>query len=222
MKRIFVIGDIHGCFKTFNVLTEQLLKINKDDTVYLLGDYIDRGPSSKQVVDKIIELQAQGYDINPIMGNHERMLLDSTISDKHFNEWQKNGCETTLKSFGIPDILSLEKHYLEFFQALPYYYELKNFILIHAGLNFAIENPMTDTDAMLWTRNREFDAEKTGGRKLIVGHTPIPLKLIKLSMITNCIMLDGGCVYLNKYPDMGNLAAIELNSSRLYYKENVE
>lgn len=74
--RTFAIADIHGCYSTFCALLDQIM-LTREDELYLLGDYIDRGPDSKKVVDLIIQLQADGFAVKPIMGNHEQMLLDS-------------------------------------------------------------------------------------------------------------------------------------------------
>ena len=73
-KRRFAIGDIHGCCKTFRRLLESL-SLEKTDVVYLLGDLIDRGPDSKGVVEAVICLLADGYDIRSCLGNHEDMML---------------------------------------------------------------------------------------------------------------------------------------------------
>ena len=81
MERIFAIGDIHGCSKTFKKLLLDKIKINKSDTIYCVGDYIDRGEDSKGVIDFILDLRAEGYTIHTLRGNHEQMLLDS-IADK--------------------------------------------------------------------------------------------------------------------------------------------
>lgn len=67
-KREFAIADIHGCCRTFRHLLEQI-GFGKQDTLYLLGDYIDRGPDSRGVIETILELVREGYDIRPHMGN---------------------------------------------------------------------------------------------------------------------------------------------------------
>ena len=68
--RRFVIGDIHGCFRTFRYLVEEELHLNPSDTLFLLGDLIDRGKESKAVIDYIRELSAT-MTVKPVMGNHE-------------------------------------------------------------------------------------------------------------------------------------------------------
>lgn len=74
-SRLFAIGDIHGCFDSLKELVENKIQLQKDDKLILLGDYIDRGDKSKEVVDFIIGLLENGFDVIPLMGNHEAMLL---------------------------------------------------------------------------------------------------------------------------------------------------
>ena len=202
-------------------MVDHVLSITPNDTVYLLGDLIDRGPSSKEVIDKILELQSLGYKIKPIMGNHERLLLDSMISNDSHEDWFKNAGKRTLKSFGAKDVFDIKPKYIRFFSNLPYFEILDDYVIVHGGLNFEIDNPLEDTDSMVWMRNRKTDKEKIGGRKVIAGHTPLSLPMIKLSLITDYILLDGGCVY-NGNPNFGKLVALELNSMELFYLENME
>jgi serine/threonine protein phosphatase 1 len=222
LPRRFVIGDVHGCFKTFDFMLFNELKITKDDEIYLLGDYIDRGPCSKEVIDLIISLQEQHYNIFPIRGNHEEMLISSLKSFNHFEQWIHNGAKHTLKSFGISHTTEFELKYLEFFFELPYYYELKDFIIVHGGLNFSIEDPFTDLTSMVWLRNPYVDLKKTKGKRIIVGHTPVHLEIIKASLGIGQIYLDGGCVYAKKYEGLGWLAALELNSFKIHSVYNMD
>ena len=222
MKRIFIIGDIHGCSRTFKSLLFNTLKVTKSDDIYLLGDYIDRGPSSKKVINRILKMQKQGYQLFPIKGNHELLLINSADYVQNHIAWFKNGAKATLKSFGIKYAYEFKKKYLDFFRSLPYYYELDNYIIVHGGMNFNIENPFDDTDAMVWERSSFVDLKKTNGKRLICGHTPYPLDLIKQSLNENKIVLDGGCVYYGTHPALGYLVALELNSMELFYHRNIE
>ena len=77
----YAIGDIHGGSQTLIALIRKIAP-RRDDRVYLLGDYIDRGPDSKGVIDTIIRLQEAGCDIRPLRGNHEDMLIRN-ITEEH-------------------------------------------------------------------------------------------------------------------------------------------
>lgn len=91
----YVISDIHGCFLTFQELLSKI-GFSKSDELILLGDYINRGKRSKEVLDTIIELQSQDYQITALRGNHEDMVFDSL----ELEEWTAGEAET-LRSFGI-------------------------------------------------------------------------------------------------------------------------
>lgn len=220
-KRKIVIGDIHGCIRTFEAL---LLKcdIKKDDKIYLLGDYIDRGPDSKSVLDRILDMDENGYHIYPIRGNHEEMLLESLGSIESFMTWCYNGAEDTMKSFDIQYPSQLNPKYKQFLRSLEYYYELDDFLLVHGGLNFEIENPLEDKHLMVWQRNEYVDRSKIGGRRLIVGHTPKPVDEVVSSIDKDLIMLDGGCVYKGRYPGHGYLCALVLDKMELLIQENID
>lgn len=76
-SRTIAIADIHGCCRTFRRLLFDIVRLDKADTLYLLGDMIDRGPDSKGVIETILELHEEGYAIKPVRGNHEQMLLQA-------------------------------------------------------------------------------------------------------------------------------------------------
>jgi serine/threonine protein phosphatase 1 len=222
MSRVFAIGDIHGCFFTFKKLLLDICRVKKDDDVYLLGDYVDRGPRSKELIDYIISLIEDGYRIFPIIGNHEQLLLEAVDSVTAMEIWNKNGNAETLKSFGLDHPSKLEKKYIDFFHSLRYYVLLDDFVLVHGGVDFELPNPLSDLYSMVWIRNTYVDTKKIGGRRLIVGHTPRSLDMIAESIDSDRILLDGGCVYLHKFPNYGYLCALELNSMELFYQQNID
>lgn len=221
MKKIFVIGDIHGCAKTFEKMLEQINPA-PEDKIFLLGDYVDRGPDSKGVVDKIFNLVEDGFDVAPIMGNHEYMLLSARYSPIDLMQWDRNGSYSTLKSFKAAKPEDIPRKYLDFFEDLPYYRQTDEFIISHASLDFEAEKPLEDIISLLWARGDRVDKEKTGGRRVICGHTPKTLSEIEQSLEKDKIFLDGGCVYKNKYPGVGFLCALELNDFELTAVENVD
>jgi len=214
-RKIYAIGDIHGCINTLKKMLHDTLQISKSDEVFLLGDFIDRGPDSKAVIDYIMQMQEMGYSLHCLMGNHEKLLLDSLESPFNENIWAYNGSYQTLKSFGIASADELKPKYINFFMTLHYYFELEEFVLVHAGLNFDIQNPLNDTNAMLWIRNENIDISKINNKRIVCGHTPTTLYQIQESLKSDKIMLDGGCVYLYKHNGLGKLVALELNSMQL-------
>lgn len=200
----------------------EILKVSKDDQIYLLGDYIDRGPKSKEVIDLIIDLQEQGYNVFPIMGNHEQLLIDSLYSYESYINWFYNGCLSTLKSFNVERVHDLPEKYINFFSKLPYYIKLKKFVLVHGGMNLTIEDPYKDKESMVWIRKETGNIKEKLGKRIIAGHTPLPIDEIQKSLETPKIFLDGGCVYYKRFKNLGYLCALELNSMHLYTQINVE
>ena len=214
MERIFAIGDIHGCAATFKYMLFEELKIQKEDQVYCLGDYIDRGSDSKGVVDLILLLRDEGYTIHTLRGNHEQMMLESMKSQQHFYLWFKNGGGTTLQSFAVDFYIDLSPSYKAFFEQTQYYLETPECIFVHAGLNFFSENIFEDKDAMLWARDFKCPESLPGNKILIHGHTPKPLQFI-LEQRSNCINIDGGCVY-KEHKKLGNLVALNLGDKKYH------
>jgi len=84
--RILAISDIHGCLNTFKAILQQI-NYTKADQLFLIGDFIDRGPDSKGVIDHIWDLQAQGFSITCIKGNHEQMLLNGLAVVLSMRDW---------------------------------------------------------------------------------------------------------------------------------------
>lgn len=218
--RRFVIPDIHGCALTFHHLIHQVLQIRKTDRVYLLGDLIDRGPRSKQVLDMVMELRARGFSFFCLRGNHEQMLLDAYHSPQAIQTWILNGGYATLDSFGISKVADIPRRYRDLCEDFSLYYEMEDYILVHAGMNFDEGNPFSDTQAMLWKRTPSMDKTQTANRKLICGHTPHTRSTVRASLATDIITLDNGCVY--RETGMGALTALELNSLELIFQENID
>jgi serine/threonine protein phosphatase 1 len=227
LKRTLVISDIHGCLKTFKQLLTEIVQYTKEDTLYLLGDYIDRGPDSKGVIDYILYLKKEGYSIFTLRGNHEQLLLEAygnfPLSD---STWRRNGGEDTLRSFNIRGPQKLTEEYISFFSSLGYYAELDHFILVHAGLNFEMKNPFEDLESMLWIRRYEVDPVKINNKIIVQGHTPTPLESIRTSILnadkTHRIFLDNGCVYGTEKEGFGNLCCLNLLNRELLYCPKID
>ncbi len=215
MARTIAIGDIHGCSKTFFELLQQL-DIAEDDNIYLLGDIIDKGPDSKGVLNTILALQQNGFNIHCLMGNHEQLMLDSEGGFFNFSQWIQNGGENTLENFGVDFFHELNPTYQHFFTHLPTHIITAENIFVHAGLNFANDDIFADEEAMLWIRGFEPLQTSLGNKLLVHGHTPMPLQQI-LQQQGNCINIDGGCVFAKLKEDMGYLVALILENMEYVY-----
>lgn len=220
-RRTFVIGDVHGCAGTLRRLVDEALRPLPIDRIFMLGDLIDRGPDSKGVLDFIFELRERGLSVNSIRGNHEEMYLQACNDHYYLDLWSANGGLTTMASFQADGPGDIPRLYHNFLDSLPLYILLDDFILVHAGLNFDTRDPLEDTEAMLWTRSPVVDRQRIGGRRLICGHTPVLLTRLEASLESSKIMLDNGCVF-GGLPEKGNLAALELESMKLFLQPNID
>ncbi|MCX6222178.1 MAG: metallophosphoesterase family protein [Bacteroidia bacterium] len=217
-NRLFAIGDIHGCFNSFKKLIEEKIQITKSDKVVLLGDYIDRGSQSKEVIDYIIELQNNGFDIVPLLGNHEAMLLDAFDKDERLSLWIQNGGSETLRSFGISSLKNLAPRYLEFFNKLPYYFEFEDYLFVHAGFNDEIEDPFNDRYHMIWKCRKKYTHSILRAKTIIHGHCVVPSITCDEQIKNNnpVINLDTGCVYFD-YNSQGRLTSLEIYTRTIHF-----
>jgi len=216
MSRLFAISDIHGCFKPFFELVTNSIKLTKADQLFLLGDYIDRGQHSKEVIDFIIDLNKQGFNVTTLIGNHEVMLLDSYYNRELESIWMMNNGASTLMSFGIGDVRNIDKHYLEFLNSLEYYKVVGNVIFVHAGFNDQAINPFSDIHSMIWESRPSYRNTLLSGKTIIHGHRPnmISNLIRQIDEKASVISIDTGCVY-EKEMGYGILTAIEVNTMTL-------
>jgi serine/threonine protein phosphatase 1 len=222
--RTFAIGDVHGCARTLRHLVTQVILLAPGDSLYLLGDLIDRGPDSKGVLDFIFQLDAAGFNVTSVRGNHEEMCLRAPYNQSAMDMWASNGGLATLASFQADGPGDIPHHYMHLLHSLPFYVLLDDFVIVHAGLNFELTapfDPFDDTGAMLWTRSDMVDRQRIGGRRLVCGHTMVTRQQLEASIASDKIMLDNGCVTA-RWPDMGYLAALELNSMQLSFQKNID
>lgn len=208
MNRILAISDIHGKYEEFLELLEKVEYVKEQDQLVLLGDYTDRGAHSKQVVEKVIDLVANGAIA--LRGNHDQMLLD-WLDTGEADRFIRNGGLMTVKSYcGTNyELEHLEEArtvflnefaaHIDFMRNLPYYHETEEHIFIHAGINPAYEDwKETPVHEMVWIRDVFFNfPTNIGNKKIVFGHTPtIKLHESKEIWFTeDKIGIDGGCVY---------------------------
>jgi serine/threonine protein phosphatase 1 len=236
--RTWVIPDVHGCLHTLQTLVEDLIGLQKDDALIFLGDVIDRGPASKGVIDYIRQLGSNGIKTTVIKGNHEEYLATVFreeqsksafrkvlgMRSRDYKDWMLYGGDTTLQSFNAYTISAVPETYIEWIESLTFYVEWNNFLIVHAGFNFDIDDIFSDTQSMMWIREYKIDPVKLGNRKIIHGHVPVALDFIHQSIVSNSfrfIDLDNG-VYLTDKVGFGNLLALELNTMELLVQPNLD
>ncbi len=225
--KTWVIPDIHGCLLTLKTLIEFQIAPEQGDEMIFIGDYIDRGPDSKGVIDYIMGLEDGGFKVRKLMGNHEDYAITAWEEDqdaksflgirpktKTQKEWEVYGGKQTLQSFDADRPRDIPEKYINWMKNLEYFVELDNFILVHAGINFEIEDPLEDNYSMIWIREFEVISEKIKNKKIIHGHVPVNLEFIDMQVNTpdsKFIDLDNG-IYFSNRPGYGNLVALEINS----------
>ncbi len=170
--RRFAIGDIHGCSKALRTLIETIDPQPEDQLVFL-GDYVDRGPDSRDVVEQIIELHDRCHVV-ALRGNHEIMLLGVALGGLDDAVWLSNGGIATVSSYG-GCLTKIPPHHLAFFQELVPYYESTDSIFVHAGYDPTL--PMHEQDeATIYWNHLPFPLPMPhiSGKRVFLGHTPQP------------------------------------------------
>ncbi|PWE00928.1 metallophosphoesterase family protein [Marinilabilia rubra] len=207
MPNTYFIGDVHGCCRTLKKLITEKIRPVKEDLLCFIGDYIDRGPDSKGVIDYVMELQSEGFHVITLRGNHEQMLLDSLNGRRSQKLWLMNGGGETLRSFGVDSVDEIPAPYINFFGQTRMYVNGEKFVAVHAGLDFGVDDPFNDAESMLWIRDFPVDHSFLGGKVLIHGHTPRPLDFVLSQEMSSPVNIDAGCVY-QSMGGMGHLVAL--------------
>lgn len=221
----YVSTDLHGCLATFRYLLEHALQLQPTDELYLLGDYVNKGPDSRGVLDYLMSLTARGYQVHCLRGNHDQELLDAAQGHYHLTWASAADRQLTLTSFGIVRPEDIPERYLRWLNELPYQLDIPGFTLVHAGYDFRLppERMRTDWHTMLNVKQFTFDAARLQGRRLLHGHVPTPTAEVKrhVQIQAGSIGLDTGCVYRHN-PELAHLAALNLDTLELTLVPNKE
>lgn len=184
---LYAIPDIHGRFdliaKLYQAIQEDIQKIKdpQGSIIVFLGDYVDRGSNSKEVLDFLMSLQnTDNIEHVFLLGNHEDMMVRGLSGDDaQWHCWLHNGGSKTLKSFGfeVPySVSTMEKvlqPYIEWLKGLPFYYEKYDYIFCHSGYMRTDFNISLDVQRELLIWGRPSKNCYVGFNKLVVhGHTP--------------------------------------------------
>lgn len=172
-SRLIAIGDIHGCHSALSALLEAIGPCDADQIV-TLGDYIDRGPDSKGVINELIALKKQ-CRLTTILGNHEEMLLATLAGKAPKHWWLGHGGRETLASYGLGDdhLDQFPGEHREWIEACPAYEEAENHFFTHA--NYVAGEPLAcqPAEALRWQSLAEhFPLPHCSGKIAVVGHTP--------------------------------------------------
>ena len=214
MAERYAIPDIHGCIHTFQYIIENVICPAKNDELYFTGDFINKGPDSKGVLDYVFKLLGKDYHVLSVRGNHEQMLLDVLEDKLDPSEFIVRGGLETLESFNVRRVEDIPDKYIQFMYDLPFYLELDDYYIVHAGFNFSLPDPFTDSTSMLTIRDFDVDPEIIKYKRIIHGHYAKPLDEILYNIIERdgyVLPIDNGCVYTHR-AGMGNLFMLNLNN----------
>jgi len=203
------VGDIHGCADELRLLINKL-PLTRDTTVVFVGDYVDRGPRSRAVIETVLELE-QHCNVVPLMGNHEAMFLDF-LEDPHSargGAFIYNGGSSTLADYADEHgEVNIPQEHIDFLYNLKLCFETEHNFFVHAGIP---DVPLDQIDlvehgpAMLWMRGSFLSSTFDWKKVVVHGHTPVGEVTIK----RNRINIDTGCVFRRR------LTAIALPGERL-------
>ena len=224
---VFAIGDIHGCLKQLVTLQDKIFnypQYNKEkDLLLYLGDYIDRGLNSKDVINHILQLQKDGIKSIFLKGNHEQFKIDFLFNKiNNLSNWLMNGADQTFKNYdievaefikdGLEDdkidklrnifLSKLTKEHVYFFKNLKLTYIMDDYLFVHAGIN--PEKSLSEQNKMdfLWARSDQFFDKDFKFEKIVIhGHTP-EKDIINFPYRIN---IDTGCFF------SGKLSSVYLN-----------
>lgn len=169
--RTIAIGDIHGCYAALDKLLS-MIDMQREDRLVVLGDVVDRGPQSRSVVERLLQLR-DSCQLLPILGNHEQMLLDAVNGKATLQDWLTYGGGETLDSYGKGASLSvLPDEHIEFLRSWADYRETPGFFFAHG--NYLADVKLSDQpwDWLRWESLRDLlPTCHLSGKTAILGHT---------------------------------------------------
>lgn len=187
--RIIAIGDIHGCSAALAAITSAI-DPQPDDTLVPLGDFIDRGPDSRGVLEQLLNLQDR-CRLVPLLGNHEVMLLDVLEGPASLAPWLSCGGAATLESYG-GHLEDIPPKHLDFIRRSRRYYETATHFFVHA--NYAPDIRLDEMpDYLLFWEHLHFyrPPPHENGKIAVVGHTA--LKTGDILDLGHLIAIDTFC-----------------------------
>ena len=211
--RLFAVGDIHGCPDELRAILKKIAP-REGDTVVFVGDYVDRGPSSRDVVEQLLELNDGPAECVFLKGNHEDMMLSFLGLPGHYGDsFLFNGGAMTLDSYGVREddlehaVEHLPAQHLRFFERLATSYLRPPYLFVHAGVVPTRHLDEQQVEDLLWIRQEFIFNPHVLGSTIVFGHTPMRGVMLDLPYK---IGIDTGLVY------GGRLSCIDFTEEVLY------
>jgi Calcineurin-like phosphoesterase len=198
MSRLLAIGDVHGCLTALDTLLG-FVQPTSDDQLVFLGDYVDRGPDSKGVLNRLIELQ-RSHQVVFLRGNHEIMMLGARNGRDDFRFWFACGGAEAMESYARPNgIVTLDDipgSHWQLLERCVDWYETDTHIFVHAGLHPDLPLDQQPTEWLHWQPLSErLHRPHCSGKTMICGHTHqrtgMPLRLDRAICIDTWVYGDG-------------------------------
>jgi len=171
----YAIGDVHGCIDKLMRLLERCLRHGGDrpSRFVFVGDYIDRGPDSRAVIELLIDLQKDmPGEVIALRGNHEAMMLEA-VRTGDATLWRLNGAGQTLASYGIAHPAEMPPEHVDWAASLPLSFDDGRRYFVHAGVNPALPLARQTEHDQLWIREPFLSHPREYGRLIVHGHTPL-------------------------------------------------
>ncbi len=214
--RLFAIGDIHGCATELEAILKAIAPV-AGDTVVFVGDYVDRGPASRDVIEIALDLEQGHAEAVFLKGNHEDMMLSFLgLPGRYGESFLFNGGIATLESYGMKEddiaeaIHHLPERHVDFYKRLAVNYLRPPYLFVHAGISPVLQLEEQQTEDMLWIRQEFIFNPHKLDATVVFGHTPMRGVMIDLPYKLG---IDTGLVY------GGKLTCIEFNEGALYQVE---
>ena len=211
--RLFAIGDIHGCPDELSAILKSI-EPAAGDTVVFVGDYVDRGPSAREVIELALELERGDAECVFLKGNHEDMMLSFLGMPGNYGEsFLFNGGIATLDSYGVHEedledaFARLPDAHLGFMSRLATSYLRPPYLFVHAGIMPSRQLEEQQTEDMLWIRQEFIFNPHKIDATVVFGHTPMKGVMIDLPYKLG---IDTGLVY------GGKLTCVEFTEGVLY------
>jgi len=206
-EHLIAIGDIHGCSKALSTLLDTI-QPTQLDTIVTLGDYIDRGPDSRGVIEQLLALPDR-CTLIPIFGNHEEMLFNATKSASEMRFWLDFGGRATLDSYGIQDEVGrIAEDHIRFLQNCKDCYETGSHFFAHGYYEPGILLEDQPWNELRWVRIPYYSVAHCSGKTAVVGHTPQRSgEILDLGFLKG---IDTDCCH------RGWLTALEIESGRIW------
>ena len=191
----YAVGDIHGSYtKLVNLFEHCTAHCGPRDPCFVfIGDYIDRGPQSREVVNLLIELQSSAPEqFVCLRGNHEEMLA-SASEGRGEVLWLENGGHETLDSYGVSHADAIPVEHLAWFKSLPLAISDGKRFFVHAGIRPGVPLEQQEKHVMLWIREPFLSDRRDHGQYIVHGHTPAATG--KVEHLPNRLNIDTGAVF---------------------------